>query len=296
MLWREPASPRPRLRLDFALRSPDKRIIVALIDGEIVGATVCDIRTLTPVTMDMVLVVTEIQVRLAIRRRDVASTLLSAAASYGEERDCEIVIASIPAARARTQPLPRQDRVQPDRRAPRHPGQQAALAPHSAGRPLPRHRQAHRRPPHDAASPGETAPSAARLTELSDAGSLESAEVDRLLLIDGHSAGLPRVLRPSGRELLDHDRAAHQRRLRLHVDAHQRAARRAADARRRRVRRLPPDVPLRGVRRVQGQPQSRRPQEFTGAGLARSRRSSTALRRPRRSRRTASRPTTSSPR
>src|SRR3712207_7171417 len=38
-------------------------------------------------------------------------------------------------------------------------------------------------------------------------------------------AGLPRVLRAAGRELLDDDRSAHERRLRLHVDAHQRPAR-----------------------------------------------------------------------
>ena len=67
-------------------------------------------------------------------------------------------------------------------------------------------------------------------------------------------AGLPRVLRAAGGELLDHDRPAHQRGLRLHLDADQRAARRAADARRGRLRRVPADVPLRGVRRVQGQP------------------------------------------
>lgn len=57
----------------------------------------CDVRTLTPVNMNMILVVTEIQVSPRHRRRNVASTLLSAAASYGEERDCEIVVASIPA-------------------------------------------------------------------------------------------------------------------------------------------------------------------------------------------------------
>jgi ribosomal protein S18 acetylase RimI-like enzyme len=97
MLWREPGVAEGADALEFALRSPDKRIIVALVDGDLIGATVCDIRTLTPVTMDMVLVVTEIQVSPRYRRRAVASTLLSAAASYGEERGCEMVIASIPA-------------------------------------------------------------------------------------------------------------------------------------------------------------------------------------------------------
>jgi hypothetical protein len=97
MLWREPGVPEAAAAIDFTLRSPDKRVIVALVDGELVGATICDIRTLTPVTLNKVLVVTELQVSPRHRRRTVAATLLSAAASYGEEHDCEIVIASIPA-------------------------------------------------------------------------------------------------------------------------------------------------------------------------------------------------------
>ena len=43
-------------------------------------------------------------------------------------------------------------------------------------------------------------------------------------------AGLPRVLRPAGGELLDHHRPADQRGLRVHRHAHQRPARRDADA------------------------------------------------------------------
>ena len=46
-------------------------------------------------------------------------------------------------------------------------------------------------------------------------------------------AGLSRVLRAAGRELLDRHRPAHQRGLRVHLDADQRAPRRAADPRRR---------------------------------------------------------------
>src|SRR6478735_3596382 len=67
-------------------------------------------------------------------------------------------------------------------------------------------------------------------------------------------AGLPRVLRAPRRELLDEHGAAHERRLRLHLDAHQHAARRGADARRRGLRQGPPVVPHRRVRRVQGGP------------------------------------------
>lgn len=96
-LWREPGVAEAAAALDLALSRPDKRIIVALADGEVVGATVCDLSTLTPITLTRVLVVTEIQVSPRHRRRNVASTLLSAAATYGEENNCEIVIAAIPA-------------------------------------------------------------------------------------------------------------------------------------------------------------------------------------------------------
>ena len=97
MLWREPAVAEAAAALDLAFSRPDKRILVALLDGEVVGATVCDLGTLTPISLTRVLIVTEIQVSPRFRRRNVASTLLSAAASYGEEHNCEIVVASIPA-------------------------------------------------------------------------------------------------------------------------------------------------------------------------------------------------------
>lgn len=96
-LWREPDVPEAASALELNLARPDKRIIVALIDGEIVGATVCDVRTLTPISMTKILTVTEIQVSPRFRRRSVASTLLSAVAAYGDDKDCELVVATIPA-------------------------------------------------------------------------------------------------------------------------------------------------------------------------------------------------------
>ena len=95
-LWREPGIAEAAAALEFNLGHRDKRIIVALVDGEIVGATVCTIGTLTPINLTRVLIVTEIQVSPRFRRKSVASTLLSAAASYGEEHNCEIVVAAIP--------------------------------------------------------------------------------------------------------------------------------------------------------------------------------------------------------
>jgi ribosomal protein S18 acetylase RimI-like enzyme len=95
-LWRQPGVAEAASALELTLSLPDKRIIVALVDGEIIGATVCDVTTLTPINLTRVLIVTEIQVSPRFRRKSVASTLLSAAASHGEDHNCEIVVAAIP--------------------------------------------------------------------------------------------------------------------------------------------------------------------------------------------------------
>lgn len=95
-LFREPSVAEAASAIELTLSREEKRIILALVEGEVVGATVCDLTTLTPITLTRVLLVTDIQVAPQHRRRNVASTLLSAAASYGEEHDCEIVLAAIP--------------------------------------------------------------------------------------------------------------------------------------------------------------------------------------------------------
>ena len=80
-LWREPGVAEAAAAIDLHLGKPDKRIIVAESEGEIVGATVCDLSTVTPINLTKILVVTEIQVSPRYRRRSVAMTLLSAVAS-----------------------------------------------------------------------------------------------------------------------------------------------------------------------------------------------------------------------
>lgn len=94
--FREPEVAEAAAALELTLSEPTTRIIVALVEGEVVGATVCRLGTVTPITLDRILLVTDIQVTPAHRRRNVAATLLSAAASYGEENDCEVVVAAIP--------------------------------------------------------------------------------------------------------------------------------------------------------------------------------------------------------
>lgn len=95
-LWREPGVAEAAAALDVNLGQPNKRIVVAVADEEIVGATVFSLNTLTPISLTRVLIVTEIQVSPRYRRRSVASMLLSAAAHHGEDHNCEIVVASIP--------------------------------------------------------------------------------------------------------------------------------------------------------------------------------------------------------
>ncbi|MEO6472390.1 MAG: GNAT family N-acetyltransferase [Aeromicrobium sp.] len=96
-MWHEPGVAEAAAALELNLASPDKRIIVALVDGDIVGAVVCDIGTTSPINLTRVLVVTELQVLPKYRRKSVASTLLSAAANYGEDFNCEIVATMTPA-------------------------------------------------------------------------------------------------------------------------------------------------------------------------------------------------------
>jgi N-acetylglutamate synthase-like GNAT family acetyltransferase len=96
-LWREPGIAEAAAALDINLGQPNKRIVLAIADDEVVGATVFTVNTLTPISLTRVLIVTEIQVSPRYRRRSVASMLLSAAAHHGEDHNCEIVVASIPA-------------------------------------------------------------------------------------------------------------------------------------------------------------------------------------------------------
>ena len=88
-----------------------------------------------------------------------------------------------------------------------------------------------------------------------------------LLLIDGNSLDLPRLLRPADRP--GHRlRAGHQRGVRVHVDAHQPAARPPPRRAGGRLRPARADVPPRAGRDLQGQPQrgARHPAPADGPG------------------------------
>lgn len=92
-LWQEPGVAEAAAALELNLASPDRRIFLALLEGEVVGVAMCGLITTTPINLTRVLVVTDLQVMPNCRRRSVASTLLAAAAKYGEEANCEVVAA-----------------------------------------------------------------------------------------------------------------------------------------------------------------------------------------------------------
>lgn len=96
-LWQEPGVAEAAAALELNLSGTGKRIYVALLEGDIVGAVVCILTTTTPINLTRVLVVTELQVLPRFRRRSVASMLLAAAAKFGEEFNCEVVAAMSPA-------------------------------------------------------------------------------------------------------------------------------------------------------------------------------------------------------
>lgn len=96
-LWREPGVAEAAAALDQNFGDGYRRMVVALAEGEIVGAICFQIITLTPINLTKVLLVTELQVAPSFRRQSVASTLLSAAANVGEEANCEVVLTISPA-------------------------------------------------------------------------------------------------------------------------------------------------------------------------------------------------------
>jgi len=96
-LWRKPGVAEAAAAIELNLSRPDKRILVALVEGDVVGAIVCDLQTLNPISLTRVLLITDLQVMPRYRRHSVASALLSAAAAFGEDAHCEIVLACIPA-------------------------------------------------------------------------------------------------------------------------------------------------------------------------------------------------------
>ncbi|MFY0405761.1 GNAT family N-acetyltransferase [Solicola sp. PLA-1-18] len=95
-LWRQPSTAEAATALDAYVSSPDRRLMVALLDGEIVGVLAVQLRPLTPIHTTRTMIVSDLHISPACRRKFVASTLMSSAVSWAEECDCEVVLTSAP--------------------------------------------------------------------------------------------------------------------------------------------------------------------------------------------------------
>ncbi len=96
LLWRRPDEAEAADALQYNFQHRARRVIVALDGERVIGAVVGDLATVSPISRAGMLIVTDVQVLPAYRRRSVARLLLSAMAAHAEENDCDIVVASVP--------------------------------------------------------------------------------------------------------------------------------------------------------------------------------------------------------
>lgn len=82
--------------LEFNRDHHGRLVLIALIEGELVGAAAADVTTVSMLMGPKVLVVSDLQVHPEHRRRSVASSLLRAMAAHAEARECHLVVASLP--------------------------------------------------------------------------------------------------------------------------------------------------------------------------------------------------------
>lgn len=79
------------------LADQNRRILVAVRDGAIVGAIAFRCQLLSAIRTDRVIVVTDLHVAPRHRRRLIASTLISAGVRWAEDINCEVMMAVSPA-------------------------------------------------------------------------------------------------------------------------------------------------------------------------------------------------------
>jgi N-acetylglutamate synthase-like GNAT family acetyltransferase len=93
-LWRCPSEDETREALAFNSREHRRRLFVALVGDELVGAAAADLATLNPITMCKIMIVADLQVKPTHRRRSIASNLLAVVAAHAEEQDCELILSN----------------------------------------------------------------------------------------------------------------------------------------------------------------------------------------------------------
>lgn len=84
-------------RLREVTQSPDRRLVVATVAGEVAGMAVLTFGGVLPLIDQNAVHVHYLHVRDGLRRRGVGHALLAAAASWAEDRGAEQVITALPA-------------------------------------------------------------------------------------------------------------------------------------------------------------------------------------------------------
>lgn len=93
-LWRRPSEAEAREAIEFNATTHGRRMIVALVGGELVAVAAGDITTLNPITMSKVLLISELQVSPSHRRRSIASSLLAVMAAHASDQGCDLIVAA----------------------------------------------------------------------------------------------------------------------------------------------------------------------------------------------------------
>lgn len=97
-MWDEPHVAESADAIEETSCTTTRRLIVALLDGDIVGVVSVGLRGLSPIHTRHTMIVSDLHVLPRYRRKCVASTLMSAAVAWAEESGCETVLTSAPAA------------------------------------------------------------------------------------------------------------------------------------------------------------------------------------------------------
>lgn len=96
-VWEQPVVAEAAAAIAATGGASDRRLLVALVEGDIVGALSVAMRPTSPIHTSRTMVVSDLHVVPRFRRKCVASTLMSAAVRWAEESGCEVVLTQAPA-------------------------------------------------------------------------------------------------------------------------------------------------------------------------------------------------------
>jgi len=83
--------------LSEQIADPDRRVLVAVRDGDVVGAIAFRRQLVSVIQTEKIIVITDLHVLPRHRRRLIASSLISAGVRWAEDVNCEVMMAVSPA-------------------------------------------------------------------------------------------------------------------------------------------------------------------------------------------------------